>query len=215
MLHVYLGTDRKRVRDEMNTEIARFAKAGKARVVRVSDVQGPDDVRAALAGGGLFAEARVVVFDGLMAKEEMHEVLVNSLERIAAAPEPFFILEEKLLANEKRMLEKYAQKIHQFDASKKKDSASIFGVARSLERADKKALWLGLEKEIAAGEAPEAIHGVLFWGAKQALLSARAGSAEERRGKKFVAELAELPHAARRGNMPLEYALLRFALSVA
>ena len=85
----------------------------------------------------------------------------------------------------------------------------------ALERADKKALWIGLERELSDGGAPEAIHGVLFWGAKQMFLSAREGSDIFARSQRYISELAELPHEARRRNFPLDYALLRFALSVA
>jgi hypothetical protein len=69
-------------------------------------------------------------------------------------------------------------------------------------------------------EAPEAIHGVLFWGAKDMFLkSLPAGrqdaSAEHERAGTLVAELSELPHEARRRGFDLEYALERYILSVA
>jgi hypothetical protein len=56
------------------------------------------------------------------------------------------------------------------------------------------------------------LHGTLFWAAKQMVLKPR-GASDSLRGKKLVAELAALPHEARRSGEDLEYALERFVLS--
>jgi len=183
--------------------------------VRITDANSVVDLRAALMGGGMFGSKRTLVFEGLSANEEMLGIVLASLGAMRGSEENFFVFEERPDAALRKTLEKHAEKSERFDAPKMKEGASIFSLANALKRADKKALWIGLEREFAAGGAPEAIHGVLFWGAKQMLLAAREGSAERRRGMKLVAELAELPHESRRNNLPLEYALLRFALSVA
>ncbi len=215
MLSVYSGTDRKKVRDEMDKAIASASKHA-TRIIRVSDAQGVEDLRAALGGSGLFSEKRVVVLDGILQNEEMRELFLSVLEGLESSEDTVFLYEEKLDAKTKRLIEKHAgSEIKQYDAAKQKDSGAIFALARALESADKKALWIGLEKELASGSAPEAIHGVLFWGAKQLLLKAKKGTPDASRGEKLVAQLAELPHLSRRGNVPLEYALLRFALSLA
>ena len=66
-------------------------------------------------------------------------------------------------------------------------------------------------QEIAKGGAPEAIHGVLFWGAKDAFLKSGGTDA---RIRQLVADLAALPHEARRRGEDMEYALERFILCV-
>jgi UDP-N-acetyl-D-mannosaminuronic acid transferase (WecB/TagA/CpsF family) len=73
-------------------------------------------------------------------------------------------------------------------------------------------LWVGLMREYAKGSAPEAVHGLLFWGAKQMVLKARS-DAEAARGRALAAALAALPHESRRKGEDLSYALERFALT--
>ena len=163
----------------------------------------------------MFGESRAIVLEGLSGNEEMFENMLASLEKMGKSEETFFIFEEKLNAETRKTIEKYAEKSERYDAPKQKERTSIFSLANALKRADKKALWVGYQRELMQGNAPEAIHGVLFWGVKQMILAARENSAERIRAAKLVAELAELPHEARRNNMPLEYALERFVLSIA
>jgi len=103
--------------------------------------------------------------------------------------------------------------VEKFDAPKKERDSSIFKVADAMRAADKKALWVLYMKEIAKGSAPEAVHGILFWAAKDMLLKATSAKAEER-ASQLVATLVELPHEARRRGEDVEYALERFTLTI-
>ena len=222
MLYLYLGSDREKARAELNKVLAKMsfarsvasAKGGKNyRIVRITDANATLDLEAALRGGGMFGEKRVVIFDGVFANPEMRTLLEGALPDLEESPEQFYILEEKPDAAARRTLEKHAEKVERFDAVKvKKESGSVFALASAQKRGDRKALWIGLMRELSADNAPEAIHGVLFWGAKQAFLSAHARD-ERERAAKLVAELAELPHEARRRGIELEYALERFVLT--
>jgi DNA polymerase III delta subunit len=206
MMHLYTGTDREKARAKMNADIV---KAGKgANIIRITDANTIDDLAAALRGGGMFAEKRVLVFENLNVNPEMREMLLDALGK--GVSDPVFIFEEKLLVAEKKRYEKYADTIEKFDAPKKERDSSIFAMANALRAGDKKALWVSYMREIAKGGAPEAIHGVLFWGAKDAFL--KSGGKEERI-RQLVADLAALPHEARRRGEDLEYALERFVLS--
>src|SRR3989344_3652976 len=213
MLYFYTGTDSTKAREEMNKEVALVSKG--ARVVRINDTNSTDDLYTALQGRGLFGESHVFVIDGVSLNEEMFAMLLQMLEGMKESEESFFVFEASPEASTRRTIEKYAETSKRFDAPKKKKDGGVFALAGALRRADKKTLWAGYQRELIKGNAPEAIHGVLFWGAKEMLLKSKEGSPENRRAKKFVAELAELPHEARRNNFPLEYALERFMLSVA
>ncbi len=211
MLFLYTGTDREKTRAVLNAAVAENAKS--AHVVRISDANTLADMETSLRGGGMFGDSRVVVFDGVLSNEEMRGVIMNSLAVLKESEEIFFILEEKPDADTRKKIEKYAEKSERYDAASKKRDGSVFGLANALARRDKKALWVALQGELAKGAAPEALHGVLFWGAKDLLLRSKASSPEHRRGIKLVASLAELPHEARRRGEELEYALERFVLS--
>lgn len=205
MMHLYIGSDREKARAKMMADITKAAKG--AEIVRITDAHTLDDMKVALRGGGMFAKRHVLVFENTNANPEMREMLLDALEE--GITDPVYIFEEKLLAAEKKQFEKYAEKVEKFDAPKKERDGSIFAIANALRAGDKKALWVSYMREIAKGGAPEAIHGVLFWGAKDAFLKSGGKDARTRR---LVADLAVLPHEARRRGEDLEYALERFVL---
>jgi hypothetical protein len=209
MLYVWLGTDSKKA----HAALASALKKNTAPSVRITDAHAIGDLAAALAAGmSMFGDKRAIVLDGVCANEEMRSLVREALPAMAESADEYFMLEEKVDADTKKKLQKYATSIEMFDAVKKKEYPTLFKLADALKRGDKKNLWVGYQRELAGGNAPEQIHGVLFWGAKQYLLSAR-GEGDLARGKKLVAALAELPHAARRRGEDLEYALERFILS--
>lgn len=206
MIKLYIGTDREKARTKMRTDIAKIKGAD---VVRINDAHTIGDLNGALRGGGMFATKRVLVFEGVCASDDMCSALLSALPTLA--DEDVFIFEEKPLADLRKKLEKYADTAEKFDAPKKERDSSIFAIANALRSGDKKGLWVSYMREIAKGSAPEAVHGVLFWGAKDAFMKSGGKSARE---KNILAALAELPHQARRRGESLEYALERFVLSV-
>lgn len=207
MLYAYLGTDRKKARDAMSVQIGKLK--GYSRV-HITDAHSLADLAAALSGGGMFGARQAVLLDGVFANEELRARLLEDLAAVKQSDDVFFILEEKLDAATKRSVAKYAKKVETFDAAKKAPDNTIFKLRFALEKGDKKTLWVGLMREYAAGKAPEAVHGFLFWAAKQMVLSARG---DKQRARTVLARLAELPHESRRRGFDLEYALERFVLS--
>lgn len=211
MLYVFLGTDRNKAREALNAA----AKEAGGDMVRITDANSLGDFSSALVqGSSMFGGKRAVFFDGICASAEMRAQLLAALPHLASADENVFVYEERPDAEMKKALQKYAETVETFDLAKKKEYPSVFKLADALKSGDKKNLWVGYQRELAFGNAPEAIHGVLFWGAKQYLLAAR-GEKDVLRGRKLVAALAELPHESRRRGEELEYALERFILSFA
>ena len=213
MISLFVGTDREKARAALNAEVGTRTKKG-IRVVKITDANSIDDLRAAFQGSGMFDDGRIVVLDGILANEEMYAVFFDALPALSKSADVFFMLEGKLDADTRKRIEKYAEATKKFDVAGKKKDGSIFGLSYALRRGDKKALWIGYQKELAGDTAPEAIHGVLFWGAKDMFMRSKDKKAQIR-AKKLIAELAELPHEARRRGEDLEYALERFVLSVA
>lgn len=210
MIFLYLGTDRDKARSKMNAAIGKAAK--KAEVVRITDANSIDDLKAALQGGGMFGGKRVVVFEGVCTNPDLCGVLLDSLERLSKSDEDVFIYESKPLAEMRKKLEKYAETVEKFDAPAKERDSSIFAMANALRKRDKRSLWVSYMKEVAKGSAPEAVHGLLFWAAKDMFLKSPDAAARSR-ASALVATLAELPHEARRRGEGMEYALERFVLS--
>lgn len=212
MLHLFTGTDRQKARAALNNAAERMSH--NTPILRITDSHAVDDLTAALSGGGMFAQVRTVVLDGVLANDEMRDVILAALPHLAASDEPYYLFEEKPDAATRKLLEKHANTSATFDLAKARAGAgNIFALADAMNRGDKKNLWIGYQRELQGGGAPEAIHGVLFWGAKKALLAARTDAAAARPAR-LVALLAELPHKARREGEDLEYALERFVLAI-
>jgi len=207
MLYFYTGTDTDAMR------AAARAAAGE-RAMRITDAHSLDDARAALQGGGMFMGPQVVIFDRVFARDEMRDLMLTSLAHMRGAHDSYYIVSEKLDVPTQKQIEKQATETKKFDLARAaKAGSSIFDIANALKRADKKSLWVSLQRELMNGAAPEAVHGILFWAAKDMFLKSREGSTEHARAKKLVAVLAELPHTARRHGEDLGYSLERFLLS--
>jgi hypothetical protein len=210
MLYLYTGTHRQNAREALNK---RVLKIDSSSTVHITDAHTLDDLRASMSSGGMFATTRSVVLEGVLQNEELASVLLDALSALQDSSDHFFLLEEKLDAPIRKRVEKYAEMSEKFDLAKKGDApTTIFALANALKRGDKKSLWVAYMRELHNDTAPEAIHGVLFWGAKDMMLKARSDS-EARLAGTFVALLAELPHESRRRGEELEYALERFVLS--
>lgn len=209
MLRVYIGTDRVQAREALRRAVPRGAHT-----LHLSDTSSVADIRAAAQGAGLFGEKKAVILDGVGLNKEIIDEFIDLLPEYAASEEYFFVLEEKPNAALRRALEKYATSFDTYDAPKKADDGSVFAISNALKRGDKKGAWVGYRAELLKGKAPEAVLGVLFWGAKDMFLKSREGSAERTKSALYIAALAELPHEARRRGVELEYALERFLLSL-
>jgi hypothetical protein len=212
MLYLFYGSDKDKARSALSRALEKAVR--QAEILRITDAHTLADLSSALQGPGMFSKGRVVVFDSVLGgeNEEMSAKLFDSLEEMRDSKEIFYMLEGALDAATRKQVEKYAEESEKFDAPKKEKDNSIFALASALQKGDRKALWVGLMREFSKGAAPEAVHGLLFWGAKRMFLSAR-GNTERATAEYFISALAELPHEARRKGEDLEYALERFVLS--
>lgn len=210
MLYLFTGTDRDKVRTALDAAVKKSAKKN-SRVVRITDANAPEDLRAAFGGGGMFGESRVVVLNGVLGNDGMRAELLDALAHMRDSDEPFFIFEEKPDAATRKQIEKYAERSERYDSPAAKKGGDIFAIANALRRADKKTLWVNYQRQLAESAAPEAIHGVLFWAAKDMFLKSRT-DVEKGRATQLLETLAELPHESRRRGVELEYALELFVL---
>ncbi len=164
-----------------------------------------------MMGGGMFGGRRVVVLDSSLTHPEMREIVLARLPSLKASTDSFYIYELAPDAATRKQVEKYTEESKKFDSVKGKAADTIFGIVRPLQEGKKKDLWVAYQREVLNGKAPEAVHGMMFYAAKDALLK----NPNDARAKRMVAQLAELPHEARRRGYELEYALEQFVLSVA
>lgn len=210
MLTIFYGTDRVKIRQILNTALSKNTSIIDR--VRLTDTHSLEDLSSLLSGGGMFRTPRIIVFEYILAREDMRDMIESRLIELGDSHEQFYWIEEKIDATTKKILSKHAT-LELHDLPKKAASATtIFALANALKRGDKKELWISYQRELLAGSAPEAMHGILFWGVKDMILKSRSVF-ETQRGERLVAQLIDLPHRARRRGEELEYALENFVLS--
>jgi len=236
MLYLYYGNDEKKVRARLNLAISKLsARAPQALYARITEEEAETvDIGDLLATRGLFYPKSIIVLDGLLQVARMREEILSLGKDMAESEHVFFIVERSVSAPVLEKLKKSADKVERHDTSEiKKRKGGVFALSDAFFRRDAKEMWISYQKALIKGEKPEAILGILFWGAK-AMALAEAASSEESGLKPFVygkaksargryaqdefthllRGLAVLPHEARRSGEGIEYALERFILGM-
>lgn len=177
--------------------------------------------------GGLFVSRMLVLLDDPFQKtaaaDDAEEgetmggaggVVAEHVELLAASDNAIVLLASTLSAPLLKKLVPKVAKEYRFDAPtqsvKRGFNSSLVDAlgARSGTR-----LWLELIRALRAGDAPEMLHGLLHWKARDLMQKGgRAWRPDEAR--KLSLELISLLQQSRRGGLPLAPALERFALSV-
>ncbi len=229
MIYLFHGTDTEKVRAKAFEWIAKArAKEQNLAYVRLSREELSDATLDEIAfSGGLFVKRMLVLIDdpyqAMKAAEDEEEgeeqgtnVLDAHLDALAASDNAIVILAPKLASAKAKKLAAKAKIEYSYDknlsrapATRGFNSALVNALAaRSGEK-----LWLEIERALAAGDAPEMIHGLLHWKARDIMeKGARAWSPEEAR--KLSLDLIALLQESRRGGLDLSLALERFALAV-
>ncbi len=238
MLSVFHGTDRDKVNDAAAKRLGAFLKTNKeAEVFALGDENfSESELERHIGSVGLFSGAHAVVISYLLAHEEYGEILADHLASLAESENLFILKEGKLLVANKKLVEKRANESKEFSektAPHKPDFKNfpIFDLANSLGMRDKKNLWLGYQKAVQQGVAPEEIHGVLMWQVRT-MLQVFAGATDDikpfvlGKAKTFLTKyspteakdlsfkLISLYHDSRRGLVDFEKELEKIILSL-
>lgn len=173
--------------------------------------------------GGLFVKRLLILIDNPFEKTRVTKekpsgtadtVLEKYLDMLADSDNAIVILAPALsVAHTKKLLAK-TTKEYRFDYVRA-PSARGFNSAlvNALSVRDPKKLWLEVERALYAGDAPEMLHGLLHWKARDLMLKgSRAWSAQESRTLSLT--LITLLGDTRRTGVPLARELERFALSI-
>lgn len=205
MLHIIYGTDRERVHKKARDRADGIASDR----VRITDAHTLNDLASVLNGPGMFGAPRVIMLEYTFARDDMRSLIESSIEAIHASSDTVILVEEKFDAATKKKLAPFLS--DPIDMPKKAASSSVFAVSNAFKRRDRKATWIAYQEAL-PDSAPEAIHGLLFWAAKDMLLKSRSNS-ECAWARSQVKTLVALPHEARRRGETLECALEAFVLT--
>lgn len=216
MIYLFTGSDIEKVRSKSFAWImAARAKAPDALYVRLSaDAITPEVLDEVSSTQGLFFSKMLVLLDDPFSHSGAGEMVLEHLKALSASPNPVAILAPKLLAARSKKIEALAEKVFTVDAREKKTARGFnTGLVQALTNRDGNMLWQELKIAERQGDAPEMLHGLLHWKARDLMeKGGRKWSKEE--AQALSISLIELLSDSRSGALPLSMQLERFALSL-
>lgn len=216
MIYLFTGSDVNRVRAKAFQWIAAArAKAPDAYYTRLNAEQVSETaLREALTAQGLFFSKMLITLDDPFAQAESAEVVLDLLSELADSQNIVAIIAPKLLATRVKKIEAKAEKVFTVDVTTKPSSRGFnAALVNALSAKDGEMLWKEIVKAYRLGDAPEMVHGLLHWKARDLMQKgSRAWTPEEARV--LSRDLIVLLSDSRGRDLPLNLALERFALSL-
>ncbi|MEX0930849.1 MAG: hypothetical protein WDZ68_00995 [Candidatus Paceibacterota bacterium] len=233
MLYVFYGNDTVAVRSKAHAFVDEQAKDEMTLNTIEADNYYLDMIRNAVRSISLFSGNYVYLIDTPKQSAELQSELMEMLGEMSTSPHTFIVVEETLLAPERKKYEKYANQIEE-RKREQKEVFNMFSLADALSRKDKKLLWLVLNDAVRAGLSSEEIISMLWWQLKTLRIASVTASAKEAGMKDFpynkakralgkfkTGEIEALSqslltyyHDARRGQVDLDLALEQWVLSL-
>ncbi len=217
MLYFFHGTDGAKARERASVLIAALQeKKPEAELFRIeAENWNPLQFDELTIGQGLFSKTYLVQMVSLLENEDAREYICARVADIAASPNVFVLVEEKVDAATKRAILKYADRAQEFKNTEiGKEKFDVFSLADSLGRRDKKNLWVLYQHALAEDIAPEAINGILSWRARDMLANRPSPFWKTDELKDLSSRFVSLYHDSHRGKHELGVALERLILGL-
>ncbi len=215
MIYLFQGSDVGKARAKAFTWVAAArAKAPDAAYIRLQGSQITEGaLRDAISAQGLFFAKSLILLDDPFADEDAGDAVLSMLDVLAASGNPVGILAPKLLAARAKKLEAVATKVFTENATPKRDRGFNSALVNALGAKQGTVLWKEIVMAQRAGDAPEALHGLLHWKARD--MMQKGNSVWGKDGARALSvSFIELLSDARSGDLPLGPSLERFALSL-
>lgn len=215
MIYLFHGTDSAKARAKAFQWIAAArAKQPDAAYIRLgADAITKQSLLEAVGTQGLFYTKTLVLLDDPFDLKDAGETVLEYLDLLAESANPIGILAPKLLAARAKKLEAKAEKTFKIDAPAKAGRGFNSSLVDALGDKNREALWKEVAKALREGDAPEAVHGLLHWKARD--MMQKGNRAWGREGaRKLSVELVELLSDSRGGELGLREGLERWSLSI-
>ncbi|MCX6787019.1 MAG: hypothetical protein NTY93_00635 [Candidatus Kaiserbacteria bacterium] len=181
----------------------------------------------AALSGGLFVKRLLVLIDDPFANaREMNEeenkeesnstVLEEHLDLLVASDNAIIILAPKLPAAKAKKLVAKAKMEYKFDLpvqAGKPERGFNGNLVNALANRSREKLWLEINRALIAGDAPEMLHGLLHWKARD-LIEKGSRTWKPQESRTLSLSLISLLQSSRSGGLDLALSLEKFALSV-
>jgi len=240
MIYLFYGSDAEKTRAKAFEWVAAArAKEPNLAYVRLAREELTDAALedAALSGGLFVSRLLVLIDDPFPATRALDEVmdfvnpssddgftksqyasdsvLEEHIDALAASDNAIIILAPKLAAAKAKKLAAKAKREYRYDKPAAFEDKRGFNsnLVNALAARQREKLWLEVNRALRAGDAPEMLHGLLHWKARDLMeKGSRAWTAQESR--QLSLSLIELLQSSRRGGLDLPLSLEKFALSV-
>jgi hypothetical protein len=215
MIYLFHGSDTSKVRAKAFQWVeAVRTKAPDAVYIRLSSDNITEAVITdALSSQGLFFSKSLILLDDPFALSESGETVLELLNELAKSPNPVAILAPKLLAARAKKIEAKAEKVFKIDVTEKVVRGFNNGLVNALSSKDGAGLWKELQKAYRQGDAPEKVHGLLHWKARDMMQKGSPKWGKEG-ARKLSRDLIVLVSDSRSGDLQLREGLERFSLSL-
>lgn len=230
MIYLFHGTDVDKVRSKAFEWVAK-ARAKEPNLVYARLAKEELSLAAlqdAAASGGLFVQRMLVLIDDPFASSRKSDeeesdtmdegkgsVVEEYLSELVQSDNAIVLLAPKLAAAKGKRIAAKAKMVYVFDKKESREATRGFNTAlvNALAARSRGALWLEVNRSLRAGDAPEMLHGLLHWKARDLMQKgSRSWTAQESRNLSL--NLLKLLQESRRGGLDLSLALEKFALTV-
>ena len=217
MIYLFHGSDVEKARTKAFEWVAKArAKEPNLAYVRLAreelTVAALED---ATLSGGLFVKRLLILIDDPFqdVKDFVNpssddgftkSVLEDHIDSLADSDNAIIILAPKLTAAKAKKLVTKAKVEYKYDVPAALEDKRGFNsnLVNALGARNREKLWLEINKALRAGDAPEMLHGLLHW------------KARDLRDRKLSLDLISLLQSSRRGGLDLSISLEKFALSI-
>jgi DNA polymerase III delta subunit len=229
MMYLFYGNDVEKVRTKAFEWVAAARKKEpNLAYVRLAREELTDAaLEDAALSGGLFVKRLLILIDDPFPNaratnddderdiENASSLIEEHIDQLAASDNAIIILAPKLAASKAKKLVAKAEKEYKYDKPAAREDARGFNSAlvNALSARSREKLWLEINRALLAGDAPEMLHGLLHWKARDLMeKGSRAWSQKESRQLSLA--LIELLQNSRRGGLDLSLSLEQFALTI-
>lgn len=184
MLSVFFGNDTITVRQKAHDAIVAQEKNGAVLERIDADTYAPGIFTDVAGATSLFGSKTIYLIDTPSNQTELFEAVIENLPVLKDSLNQFVVIEDALLAPEKKKFTKYAETIEEYKKPAT-ERFNAFAMADSLLKKDKRMLWVQLQEAKHHGLSSEEIIGTMWWQLKCLRLANQASSPAEAGMKEF------------------------------
>ena len=206
MIYLFHGSDVEKTRTRAFEWVAKArAKEPNLAYVRLAREELTSEaLQDAAQSGGLFVKRLLILIDDPFQESDSPDILDEHIDSLAVSDNAIVILAPKLAATKAKKIIAKAKVEYKYDAPTAIEDKRGFNgnLVNALASRSREKLWLEINRALRAGDAPEMLHGLLHW------------KARDLRDRKLSLDLINLLQSSRRGGIDMSLSLEKFALSI-